>query len=72
MLSVTTPYAMPSAATQAVFGELGSIEHEARSTSHWVAAYPSGGHVPSLGEGGPCLSLGEGESVVTTTFCATC
>ena len=52
-------------------GDLGSIEAEALNTNHWVAAYPAGGHAPSLGEGGPVLSLGEGESEATTEFYAT-
>ena len=34
---------------------------KARNTNHWVAAYPAGGHVPSLGEG---------ESEATTEFYA--
>ena len=51
------------------YGELESINDDSRNTNHWVAAYyAAGGHVQSLGEDGPDLSLGEGASDVTTEF----
>ena len=71
LLAVYAPWALGAISNNALChavccnvggaGELGSIEDEARNTNHWVAAYPSGGDVPSLGEG---------EAEATLTFYA--
>ena len=77
LLSVYAPWASDAIHERALFqavsckcvehGNLEVLGEDPRRTNHWVAAFPIGsGSLPSGDQ-----SLGEGESEVTQTFCAT-